>query len=117
MEFEISLKNVRFYAFHGVLDEERETGNEFVVNFSVLIPFSDQIGEDNIADTVSYAELYEIIAQEMAEPRNLLETVAFSIVKKVKSRFPEILRGHISIEKSRPPIPSMLGQAVVTLHF
>ena len=117
MEFEISLQDLHFYSYHGVLDEERTTGNEFKVNLSVWIPAKEDIKEDNLQATVSYVDLFEIVKSEMSKSRKLLETVCFSISQRIKDKFPEVLRGYVKIEKKRPPIKEMLGYASVSLNF
>ena len=117
MEFEICLKNLLFYAYHGVLDEEKKIGNEFKVNLSVFVPCRMDIEKDCLDSTISYASLFEIIKEEMSKTRNLLEKVAFDIVEIIKERYPAIIRGKIEIEKIHPPIPGMLGSASVSLNF
>lgn len=117
MEFEISLNNLSFYSYHGLYEEEKKYGNEFRVNLSVFYIASGDSGNDNIDSTVSYVDLFQIVNEEMEKPRNLLETVALSIVATIKSRFTEINKGKISIEKVHPPIPGMLGSASVSLIF
>ena len=117
MEFEICLKDLRFYAYHGVFEEERKTGNEFKINLSVFISYNEKIDSDDLASTVSYADLYEIINEEMQIPRSLLENLALRIVKRVTKDFPMVKRGRIEIEKVHPPIPGMLGSAFVALNF
>ena len=117
MEFEISLNKLSFYAYHGVLETEKKIGNEFQVSITVRIPGREEIAKDNLKDTVSYADLYEIIKEEMSIPRNLLEKVAFEISQRIRKKFKEVMGGRIYIEKVHPPIQNMLGSASVTLNF
>ncbi|MCH5228774.1 MAG: dihydroneopterin aldolase [Muribaculaceae bacterium] len=117
MKYEIKLKDLRFYAYHGVMEEEKRIGNEFRVSATVAIPCSSTIETDNISNTLSYVSLYEIINESMQESRNLLERVAYDIVNKIKERFKEVEGGKIEIEKVHPPIPGMLGSASVVLEF
>lgn len=117
MEFEICLDNLRFYAYHGVMEEEGRIGNEFIVTLCIRIKYNEALVEDSIEDTVSYVELYDILSEEMQKRKKLLETVAIGIVRGVKQKFPEISSGYVKIEKVRPPIPGMLGSASVTLKF
>ena len=117
MEFRISLNNLIFYGYHGVLEEERKLGNEFIVNLSVWVPIDSKAEMDSIDSTVSYAELYEIVKQEMDNPVNLLETICLKISRGIKSRFPQLIKGEIRIEKLRPPISGMIGSASVSLEF
>ena len=117
MEFEIVLNDLRFYAFHGVYEEERLKGNDFLVNLSVFIPVVAGIQDDELANTVSYADLFEIVKEEMVNPCNLLETLALKIARRIRKTFPEVVRGRVSIEKKRPPITGMEGSASVALSF
>ena len=117
MDFEITLKDLRFYSFHGVLEEEKRIGNEFRVSLSVFIPVDKNISSDELDTTVSYASLFEIVKDEMEKPRNLLEKVAFEIAERIKKEFSRVEKGRVEIEKVRPPISGMLGSAIVALNF
>lgn len=117
MQFEIKLNNLVFYGYHGVLDEEKKIGNEFHVSVSITLPYTDMMSEDNLKHTVSYAEIFDIVKNEMQIRRDLLETIAVQIVRKLKNKFPQIFGGRVKIEKLRPPIPEMLGTASVELIF
>lgn len=116
-EFEISLTNLRFYAKHGVWEQENKIGNEFIVTVRIRIPADKMITDDNLDLTISYADLYEIVKEEMEKPRKLLETVAASIAERITSRWSTILSGSVTICKSTPPIAHISGSAEVTLFF
>lgn len=117
MEFEIGFKDLRVYAYHGVEEFEREAGNEFSVTLSVKVPFHSNMEKDELEYTVSYEELYRIVAQEIRMPRKLLEKVALRIVHRIKEDFPTVLSGSITIEKMHPPVAGMMARAFVTLNF
>ena len=117
LEFEIKLNDLRFFAYHGLLPHEKEYGNEFIVNLSVIIPFIEGVEKDDLDKSVSYADLYGIIEEEFARPQNLLESVAYKIYRRIKDLSPLIKSGIISIEKVHPPIPSIIGSASVSLKF
>ena len=79
MEYEIALRDLRFHARHGVWEQENAVGNEFIVTVSVKIPYSEAIAADQLDATISYADLFSIVKEEMRRPRNLVEAVAASI--------------------------------------
>ncbi|MEZ3549757.1 MAG: dihydroneopterin aldolase [Muribaculaceae bacterium] len=116
-QFEIALSSLRFHAFHGLLPLESKVGNEFIVDISVKIPYNEEIAEDNIEGSVNYAELYEIVRNEMNLPKKLMETVAARIADHVSRKFPQIIGGSITICKSTPPIPGITGCSKITLDF
>lgn len=88
---EIALSDLHFHARHGVFKQENIVGNEFIVALNVRIPFTDGIDDDDLDATISYADLYDIIADEMKRPRKLLETVANDICLRICGKWPQIL--------------------------
>ena len=98
----IVLKNIRFYAQHGVLAQERETGGEFNVS---------------IDDTLNYAKLFEIIKNEMQKPSFLLEHVAGRIGQSIFNQMPKTDSIDITISKINPPIGADIDFASVELHL
>lgn len=117
-EFRISLENLHFYAFHGVLPQERTVGNEFIVTAAVTISAETFSAEaDDLDSTISYADLFEIIKEEMDTPRRLLESVAVSIAERFKSGWKNIQSGQIKIVKTAPPIPDCQGSSAVEYFF
>lgn len=117
MEYEVALTNLRFHAGHGVWEQENRIGNEFIVEVRIRIPYSDDFLSDNLDLTISYADLYKIVAEEMSRPRKLLETVAAHIHSKIAGRWNNIISGSIKICKSTPPIAHISGSAEVSLFF
>jgi dihydroneopterin aldolase len=109
----IELKQARFFAYHGLDEDEKKKGNDFEVSLSVTFsPSLHVIAE--ISSTINYVDLFEITREEMARPRDLLETLAMEIIEVVHSRFPAILHAEISITKLRPPIEGLVGTVGVT---
>ena len=97
------LKNVRFHAYHGVLQQERIVGNDYVVNLVVDYDFTSAMETDELSATINYAELYEIIKEEMAIPSKLLEHVVGRIGKRVFSEYSAIRQIQLAITKENPP--------------
>ena len=74
-DFYIELENVRFHARHGVMKQERITGNEFEVNLKVKTDFASALESDNLDNTISYADIYYRIKTEMMKPSDRSELV------------------------------------------
>ena len=83
----IRLQDMRFYAYHGVMEQERRVGGEYLVSLQVETDLSRAALSDAVADTVNYAELYEMVRRVMAEPSQLLEHVAGRIGQCVLEEF------------------------------
>ena len=109
----ISLKNVRFRAYHGVYPEERQKGNDFVVNLQVsYVPNAGTIV--SLSDTIEYSSLFEIINTIMQQPVDLLESLVKQMAQAVHKNFSGINEVTVSVEKLNPPIDRFSGSAKVT---
>jgi dihydroneopterin aldolase len=119
MECSIKLERLRFYAHHGVMEQERRVGNDFEVTIEVWYPFEKALESDNLKDTLNYATLYAIVEREMAVPSELLERVAGRIIETVKNEIPEVTAGILSISKLHPPFKCDMpnGSATVTVKW
>ena len=109
----ISLNNVRFLAYHGLYPEERQKGNDFVVNMQVS--YASRTGiVSSLEETIDYASLFDIINSNMQRPVDLLETLVQTIAHEVHRSFPEIKEVTVSVEKLNPPIDKFSGSAAVS---
>lgn len=108
----VSLNDLRFRAFHGVLKEERVLGNDYVVDCTVVVREPDGV-VTNIEDTANYHVIFNIIRAEMATPTNLLETVCMKISDKIHRQIPIATEVSVSIKKMHPPIKDFIGNSSV----
>ncbi|HEX6846909.1 MAG TPA: dihydroneopterin aldolase [Chitinophagaceae bacterium] len=112
-EFTIELRGLQFYSFHGLYDEEKKIGGEFVVD--VLAKLDAGHHEvSSVEETVNYAEVFAIIKKEMNHPRELLETLTQSIAKKIHHKFSAIKEIEVRVEKKVPPIVGFNGAVAAT---
>ena len=114
----VFIDKLRLYAFHGVMPQERRVGGWFVVSLRAHYNNMENVlDSDDVSDTLNYAELCELIRQEMAQPSCLLEHVAGRIARTVFSRFPRVLSLHISVTKENPPMGANCAGAGVEFTF
>ena len=100
----IVLQDLRFHAYHGVLPQERLTGNDYVVNLRIGYDIGDAMLSDDVNDTLKYAEVYLLVWQEMAVPSGLIEHVAGRIGDRLFRLFPKIEKVELKIIKQNPPM-------------
>lgn len=113
----ISLDNLHFHSFHGVLPQERIVGNDYDVSIKVEYNIAEAAESDNIAYALNYAELYALVKKEMSQPSNLIENVAWRIGKKVLSSFENTESVSISLTKINPPVGGECSKASVQLNM
>ena len=87
----VILKDVRFHAFHGVMHE--------------------------VGDTLNYAEVYDLVKQEMKQPSKLLEHVAGRIVQTIGQHFPLVTSIDLTLMKQNPPMGADIEGAGVEIHL
>lgn len=112
----IFLKDIRFFAYHGVAPQETTIGNEFQVSLRLKTDLSRAAETDEVTDTVSYADVYEAVKAEMQIPSKLLEHVCGRIVKRLFREFPAIEEVEIKLSKRNPPMGADIDCAGVEMH-
>ena len=113
----IFIDEVRFHAFHGVMPQERAVGADFTVSLRVGYDFIKATESDGLSDTISYADLFDVLKREMFIPSQLLEHVAARIVRAIVSRWPQVQTVYIRLRKDNPPMGADCKGAGVELHF
>lgn len=113
--FIIHLSGMRFFAYHGLYEEEKLKGNEFEMNVSLSFVQPDT-AISHISHTINYAAVYEIIQQEMATPHELLETFLQQLAEVLKSAFPQITDIDMTLYKLTAPIKNLSGRVGVQLR-
>lgn len=113
----INLNDIRLFAHHGVLPDERTLGAWFRVTLSVETECQQAIDNDDLEGTINYAEMARVIKEEMQIPSKLLEHVAGRIGQRLMNEFPSIDHLTITVHKEHPPIPMECASSSVTLQL
>lgn len=97
--------------------QERQTGGDFLVDLQVMCDLEKAVHSDDLADTLNYGTLYDLVHQEMMQPSQLLEHVAGRIAQRVFDGFPQVENVVVTVTKVNPPMGADLKGASVTLFF
>lgn len=111
----VILKGLRIFAYHGVLEQERTVGAYFKIDLTLDTDFSHAMETDELGGTISYADVFEIVKQEMAVPSKLLEHVGGRIVKALHSHY-KINKVYLRIMKENPPMGADLEAAGIEIE-
>ena len=112
----ITLYKMRFYAYHGVFAQEQRVGNHFIVELTFWADIAESLHRDELEETISYADVYEVIKAEMTIPSRLLEHVVGRISERLFATFPRMQRIALTLSKCNPPFPGEVHSAAVTLE-
>lgn len=110
----IQLEDIHFYAYHGVYDNERREGNDFLVTVRLDMLETKAVKTDQLTDTVSYQDVYAIVANEMAIPSQLLEHVAGRIRNSLEQAYPYATI-HVQVKKKNPPVGGNVAWATIEI--
>jgi dihydroneopterin aldolase len=106
---------MRFYAFHGVLPQEKCVGNHFLLTLSLAADLEKAVWSDDLNDTINYATVYALAKKEIDQPSCLIEHVAGRILVTLKKHFPQLREIELSFSKLNPPITGEMQSASIVL--
>ena len=113
--YTIELRDVHLFAHHGVMPQEQKIGAWFTIDIKLGITDYGCATSDDIEGTVSYADIYDILCQEMAKPSRLLENVCHRISERLYATFGQIATIEMTLCKDTPPMGGDRLKAAVTL--
>jgi dihydroneopterin aldolase len=112
----ISLIGLREFGYHGVLAQEREEGQEFVVDAEIELDLDPAARSDDVGDSVHYGELAVALAAVIAgEPVNLVETLATKLIDTCLS-FPLVDAATVTLHKPNAPIAAAFSDVSVRIR-
>lgn len=95
---------MKFHAYHGCLQHEKEIGNTFLVSLELKLNTAKAEQTDNLDDTLNYQLVYDAVRNEMSIPSDLIEHVGRRIVDRLLNHFSELEQIKIELEKLSPPL-------------
>ena len=85
----IFIKGLVIHARHGVMDHETEVGQRFVIDLELFTDLSEPSRTDQLADTVSYANVVTTAAAAFKNANyKLLERAAGAVADAILAAFP-----------------------------
>ena len=103
---EIVIENLKCFAYHGVLENEKKEGQDFYVSLKMYLDTSMAGNTDDLEKSVDYSAVAAFINDWMKNNTyELIETVANKLVKDILLEFPLCENAEITIKKPNAPIP------------
>ena len=112
----ILLENIKIYGYHGVLPEENIIGTYYILNLELDTDLWKAAESDDLNDTVSYAEINDILHEEMKKPSKLIEHVAGRIISEIEKKFPQVSGIKLRLTKTSPPMRGECAGASVEFY-
>jgi dihydroneopterin aldolase len=110
----IVLAGMEFHGYHGVFDEEARFGARFVVDVEMQVEVS---GVDELAETVDYSRVYELVRQEVTGRRyRLIEALAHALTGGILASEQRVAAVTVRVHKPHAPLPGLVRDVYVELH-
>lgn len=102
----IELRGLRAVGTHGVLAEERDRAQPFEVDLDLAVDLGPAGTSDDLADTVDYGAVADVVAACVSGPRSfaLLEALAGHVADEVLDVDRRITAVTVGLRKLRPPL-------------
>ena len=115
MKGTVKVENLKIFAYHGCMEEEKIIGSDYIVNIKAYCMLAEKAFADDITETVNYVDLARIAKREMAVRSKLLEAVAKRISSSCMKEVPLIDDIFVSISKVCPPINADVESVTVEI--
>ena len=115
MKATVKVENLKIYAFHGCMEEEKIIGSDYIVNISAVCSVGKKVFEDEIGGTVDYVDLARIAKREMSIRSKLLEAVVNRIINSCFNEIPVLEQISVTVSKINPPINADVASVSVSM--
>lgn len=112
----ISIKGLKLYAYHGVNPEEKQDGQNYIIDLDYYLNIARACSMDTLEDTVSYAKVVKLIRRVFLEKKyDLIEKAAQVIADAVLDEFGEIFKVDVTVKKPEAPIKADFDYVAVSI--
>lgn len=112
----LKIKNLVFYAYHGLETSEKEQGQRFEIDVELGLDLSRAGKSDKIEDTIDVNLVYEIVEEVVLEGdfdlvEAVAEHIAFSLLNKI-----QIEEVNVRVRKPHAPLKGLTDGVEVEIR-
>jgi dihydroneopterin aldolase len=112
----IEVKGIKSFGYHGVFESENIEGQDFFVDVSLELDLSRASVSDDVTDTVNYAEITDLVVEEIVGERvALIEKLAGRIAARIKSSYSQVSKVTVTVHKPQAPVAAQVKDISVTI--
>ena len=101
----ILIRDLKIFAYHGVNEEEKINGQNFVFDIDLFVNMTKARYSDDVNDTVSYAKVIKTVTKVVTEKKyNLLEKVAQITADAILEEYSDVSKVKITLKKPEAPM-------------
>lgn len=112
----IRIKGLQIFAYHGVNPEEKENGQNFILDLALKADLSRAAQSDDLKDTINYAAVRKTVnAVFTAQKYDLIERAAQVVCDAVLDNFSQVQSVTIELKKPEAPINAIFDYVSVEM--
>ncbi|WP_320141822.1 dihydroneopterin aldolase [uncultured Cohaesibacter sp.] len=112
----IILRDLAFFAYHGVFQEEATLGQRFYFDLDCYLDMRPAGQSDDETKTVRYDFIVKRIEDIVKNHRfKLIEALAEAVAKDLLCHFPQLQQVKIKVRKPEAPIPAIIKDIAVEI--
>jgi dihydroneopterin aldolase len=116
MSDQIVLTGIHGFGYHGLFEQERKDGQDFFVDLILAVDLKAASQSDAIADTVNYAEITDLVVEEItSNPVDLIEKLAARIAERVLNQHLKVNSVTVTVHKPQAPVAAQLKDIAVVV--
>lgn len=101
----IKIEGLKIFAHHGVLEEEKINGQEFIIDISMVVDIHESYLNDDLNKTVNYDLVANMVNNyTITHVFNLIETLGEGICKLILKNFDKVNEVSVTVHKPSAPI-------------
>src|SRR5256884_9595930 len=101
----VFVAGLALHAYHGVMQHEAKVGQTFKLDLVLDIDLATASRSDKLAHTVGYDQVVEVASRAFCARRHrLVEAAAGAVAEALLDRFPQVLRGRVTVHKPHAPM-------------
>lgn len=113
----IVMKNMAFFGYHGVMNEEKVLGQKFFIDAQLFADLEKAGQTDNVTDTIHYGMVYALIKDTVENERyDLIEALAERICSRILHDFPGVISITLKVKKPEAPVPGIFDYMGVEIE-
>lgn len=114
---QLHIKDLKVYAYHGVLKSEKELGQQFVLDVFLDYDMTKAAKTGDLSATIHYGELSEDLTSWCLESKeDLIESLALKLINKIFLNYPLARKVSVEVKKPWAPVPLSLDVCSVKME-
>jgi dihydroneopterin aldolase len=112
----IEIKGIKSFGYHGILESEKVTGQDFYVDVVLEVDLTRASVSDSVSDTINYAEVTDLVVKVITGDRvSLIEKLAGNIADRIKATYPQAATVSVTVHKPQAPVNAQVKDISVTI--